>query len=49
MKLRLSTFLAALMMTFAVQAAEPDNTMIIKLKAGDVTIALRADLAPQAC
>ncbi len=47
MKSRLSTLLAALMMTFAVQAGEPDNTMIIKLKAGEVTIALRADLAPK--
>lgn len=28
-------------------AAEPDNTMIITLKDGDVTIALRPDLAPK--
>ncbi len=33
--------------TFSAQAAEPDNTMIITLKDGDVTIALRPDLAPQ--
>ena len=29
------------------QAAEPENTMIITLKDGDVTIALRPDLAPK--
>lgn len=28
-------------------AAEPDNTMIITLKSGDVTVALRPDLAPK--
>lgn len=28
-------------------AAEPENTMVISLKDGDVTIALRPDLAPQ--
>ena len=28
-------------------AAEPDNTMIITLKGGDVTVALRPDLAPK--
>ena len=28
-------------------AAEPENTMIVTLKDGDVTIALRADLAPK--
>ncbi|RUM98083.1 peptidylprolyl isomerase [Pseudaminobacter arsenicus] len=28
-------------------AAEPDNTMVISLKDGDVTIALRPDLAPK--
>jgi peptidylprolyl isomerase len=28
-------------------AAEPDNTMIITLKDGDVTVALRPDLAPK--
>ncbi|WP_274629118.1 peptidylprolyl isomerase [Arvimicrobium flavum] len=31
----------------AAQAAEPQNTMIITLKDGDVTIALRPDLAPK--
>ncbi|MDQ6432869.1 peptidylprolyl isomerase [Mesorhizobium sp. LHD-90] len=29
------------------QAAEPENTMIVTLKDGDVTIALRPDLAPK--
>lgn len=47
MKLRLSTLLAALMMTFAAHAAEPENTMIITLKSGDVVVALRPDLAPK--
>ena len=28
-------------------AAEPDNTMVITLKDGDVTVALRPDLAPK--
>ena len=47
MKLRLSTLIAGLAMTFAANAAEPDNTMIIKLKDGDVVIALRPDIAPK--
>jgi len=38
--------LAALMLGPAL-AAEPENTMIITLKGGDVTIALRPDLAPK--
>lgn len=41
---------AAIMMTFlsaSAFAAEPENTMIISLKDGDVTIALRPDLAPK--
>lgn len=40
----------ALLASVAVQpaiAAEPDNTMIITLKNGDVTVALRPDLAPK--
>ena len=32
---------------FAAQAAEPENTLVISLKDGDVTIALRPDLAPR--
>lgn len=41
---------AAILMTFVSVssfAAEPENTMIISLKDGDVTIALRPDLAPK--
>ena len=33
--------------SFAAYAAEPENTMVIELKDGDVTIALRPDLAPK--
>ena len=33
----------------AALAADPENTMIITLKDGDVTVALRPDLAPKAC
>src|SRR4051812_38098874 len=33
--------------TFAAHAGDPENTMIITLKDGDVTIALRPDLAPK--
>ena len=32
---------------FAAMAAEPENTMIIELADGEVTVALRPDLAPQ--
>jgi peptidylprolyl isomerase len=38
--------IAALSVGQAAIAAEPENTMIITLKDGDVTIALRPDLAP---
>lgn len=38
---------AALFGASLAQAAEPENTMIITLKDGDVTIALRPDLAPK--
>ena len=31
---------------FAAQAADPENTLVISLKDGDVTIALRPDIAP---
>ncbi|MGQ2907394.1 MAG: peptidylprolyl isomerase [Aliihoeflea sp.] len=41
-----STLIAAFMATSAL-AAEPEDTMIITLKDGEVTIALRPDLAPQ--
>lgn len=39
--------LAAVLTGRAAVAAEPENTMIITLKDGDVTIALRPDLAPK--
>ncbi len=39
--------LAALFGSSQVFAADPENTMIITLKDGDVTIALRPDLAPK--
>jgi len=48
---RLASFLVVLagLLTASVSdfAAEPENTMIITLKDGDVTIALRPDLAPK--
>ncbi len=48
---KLASFLVVLagLVTASVSAfaAEPDNTMIITLKNGDVTIALRPDLAPK--
>ena len=47
MKLRNFTFLAALTLAITAQAAEPDNSMVIKLKDGDVVVALRPDLAPK--
>ena len=33
--------------SLAARAADPENTLIITLKDGDVTIALRPDLAPK--
>jgi peptidylprolyl isomerase len=39
--------LAAFPLARAAVAAEPENTMIITLKNGDVTVALRPDLAPK--
>ncbi|RUX00495.1 MAG: peptidylprolyl isomerase [Mesorhizobium sp.] len=48
---RLASFLVVLagLVTASVSAyaADPENTMIITLKGGDVTIALRPDLAPK--
>jgi cyclophilin family peptidyl-prolyl cis-trans isomerase len=38
---------ALLGFSLAARAADPENTMIITLKDGDVTIALRPDLAPK--
>lgn len=40
-------FVAALVGSRTAFAAEPENTMVITLKDGDVTIALRPDLAPK--
>jgi cyclophilin family peptidyl-prolyl cis-trans isomerase len=40
-------FIGALVVTSPLWAAAPDNTMIITLKDGDVTIALRPDIAPK--
>ncbi len=45
----LRSLVAALILSafpFAAQAAEPENTLVISLKDGDVTIALRPDIAP---
>ncbi len=53
MRIKIATALvAAGLMAFSAlsmpaQAAEPENTMIITLKDGDVTVALRPDLAPK--
>jgi len=48
---KLATFLVVVAGLFAASvsafAADPENTMIITLKDGDVTIALRPDLAPK--
>ncbi|RVA98411.1 peptidylprolyl isomerase, partial [Mesorhizobium sp. M7A.F.Ca.CA.004.05.1.1] len=48
---KLASFLVVLAGLVAVSvsafAADPENTMIITLKDGDVTIALRPDLAPK--
>ncbi|TKT79305.1 peptidylprolyl isomerase [Aquamicrobium sp. LC103] len=38
---------AGLLMAGSAIAAEPENTMVIELKDGEVTIALRPDLAPK--
>lgn len=42
-----ATLFATLFTTGLAQAADPENTLIITLKDGDVTITLRPDLAPQ--
>jgi peptidylprolyl isomerase len=47
-KLISSIALIGTLMAFApARAAEPENTMVITLKDGDVTVALRPDLAPK--
>ncbi|HEV7414794.1 MAG TPA: peptidylprolyl isomerase [Tianweitania sediminis] len=43
----LAMAVALLTGSVAAQAAEPENTLVLTLKDGDVTIALRPDLAPQ--
>ena len=49
--LKLASAIAFLIMLFGsslmARAADPENTMVITLKDGDVTIALRPDLAPK--
>jgi peptidylprolyl isomerase len=47
MKLRSALIAAALSFALPASAAAPEDTMIIKLKDGDVTIALRPDIAPK--
>jgi peptidylprolyl isomerase len=47
MKFRFFTLLAALAFSFAAHAAAPEDTLVIKLKDGDVKIALRPDIAPK--
>ena len=42
-----TALIGAVALTAPVLAADPDNTMIITLKDGEVTIALRPDLAPK--
>jgi len=42
-----SAVAAAMLAATSAFAADPDNTMVITTKDGDVTIALRPDLAPQ--
>lgn len=49
---RLASFAVALVATLGLatltaRAADPENTLILTLKGGDVTIALRPDLAPK--
>ncbi len=43
----LGLFAAACLAASPLQAAEPENTMVISLKDGDVVVALRPDLAPK--
>ena len=42
-----SACLVTAALTFGALAADPENTMVVTLKNGDVTIALRPDLAPK--
>jgi cyclophilin family peptidyl-prolyl cis-trans isomerase len=43
----LAVFAVLVASSLAARAADPENTMIITLKNGDVTVALRPDLAPK--
>jgi peptidylprolyl isomerase len=47
LKQLVSTCLVSAGLVFGALAAEPENTLILTLKDGDVTIALRPDLAPK--
>ena len=47
MKLTYATTFAAFALSLAAHAASPEDTLIIKLKDGDVKVALRPDLAPK--
>ena len=47
MKLALTFVVVSMLGALGARAADPENTMIISLKDGDVTIALRPDLAPK--
>ena len=47
MKFKIGTTLCALAFSISAHAAAPEDTLIIKLKDGDVTIALRPDIAPK--
>ena len=47
MKLALAFVAVSMLGALGARAADPENTMIISLKDGDVTIALRPDLAPK--
>jgi len=47
LKLGVAFLFVALAAAWPARAADPDNTMIITTKDGDITIALRPDLAPK--
>lgn len=47
LKLAFALFAVAVAFTLPAKAADPENTMIITTKDGDITVALRPDLAPK--
>jgi cyclophilin family peptidyl-prolyl cis-trans isomerase len=47
LKLGVTLLVAVLAAALPARAADPENTMIVTTKDGDITIALRADLAPK--